>query len=284
MPRVTIEFYKPVVENEDQISFADSLDLIAQMNTAQRIRGAPDPAGIFSLQRNGGEFVGDAARIRMEDLPRVADVATGQLHDLNVGAREGLSEEIHFLYDATIDVIAVQKKLLMRASALRDLISDLTGNLIQFQIILRRDAWERFQRMPLVKKVSFKLARPQDVAGHRRPSLRRMFQEIAEFNGVSAKIEVSVERERDRSLNLESVREVVTSYREREGDFEALSITGAIRDEEGETPETIDFIKERLQYVEEVPRRGRRLDPDGCRLALRRGIRAHREYLRRYRE
>jgi hypothetical protein len=284
MSRITIEFYKPVVVNDDDESFGDVLGTIAQMNIPQRIRGAPDPAGIFGLAQNGDDFSGEAARVRMEDLPRAVDIATGRFHDLNVRDHEGLSEEIHFLYDAGIDVIAIQRKLHMRASALRDLISDLAQTQVDFQIILRRDAWERFQQMPLIKKVSFKLARPLDLTGQPLPSLMRVFQEMDEFNGVSAKVEISVDRERNRGLNLDSVTQLVRSFRERADDFEAFSITGAIRDEEGTKPETVDFINGSLQHIEDVERRGRRLDPDGCRLALRRGIRANRAYLRRYTE
>jgi hypothetical protein len=282
MPRVTAEFYKPVVADGDE-PFADVLERIARLNSVQRIRGAPDPAGIFALSRTTGDFVGEAARVRMEDLPRIVDLQTGDRSDLDMSSQQGLGEEIHFLYDSTIDVIAVQKRLHMRASALRDLISDLGQRRIDFEIVLREDAWERFQRMPLVKKIYFKLARPQDVAAQRRrPSLRRVFQEINEFDGVMAKVEISVQRQR-RGLTLGSVRAMIESYRENPDDFEALSITGAVRDGSEETVETVDFIKGRLQYAEEVERRGRRLNPAGCRLVLGRGIRTYRAYLRRYR-
>ena len=284
MPRITIEFYKPSVGGDNPQPFSNVLESIAQMNPRQRVRGAPDPAGIFTLQRNGDEFVGEAARIRMEDLPRVANIGTGQRHDVDVQEREGLSEEIHFLYDSALDVVAVQKRLHMRASALKELISDLAESPLDFHIILRRDAWERFQQMGMVRKIYFKLARPQDLAGQRRPSLRRVLEEMDEFNGVSAKVQISVERERNRGLNLDSVRELVADFRARAGDFDALSITGAIRGGDDEGSETVDFVTGRLQHTDEVPLRGRRLDPNGCRLALRRGLRAHRAYLHAYRE
>jgi hypothetical protein len=148
MPRVTAEFYKPVVADGNG-SFADVLDRIAGLNSVQRIRGAPDPAGIFALGRTGGDFVGEAARVRMEDLPRIVDLQTGDRSELDMSAQQGLGEEIHFLYDSATDVIAVQKRLHLRASALRDLISDLGQCRIEFDIVLRQDAWERFQRMPL---------------------------------------------------------------------------------------------------------------------------------------
>jgi hypothetical protein len=220
----------------------------------------------------------------MEDLPRVVNTVTAQRHDIEVRDREGLSEEIHFAYDAELDVIAVQKKGQMRASTLRDLIADLTEQSVGFGLILRQDAWERFQRMELVKKIYFKLARPVDLAGQRQPSLMRVFQELDEFGGVSAKVEISVGRARSRWLSLNSVRQVVSGYSRRESNFGALVVTGMARDEDAEGLETVDFVHGRLIYSDQVERRGRRLDPDGCRAALRRGLRQHRAYLRRYRE
>jgi hypothetical protein len=254
------------------------------MHPVDRIRRGPDPAAVLSLTHGGNECLGEAARIRMEDLPSIVDIATGRRHNLNVQAQEGLSEEIHFLYDDGVDIIAIQRKLHLRASALERLLADLANVHLEFQIVLREDALRRFQRMGLVKKIYFKLARPNDIDSQRRPALRRVFREMDEFNGVSAKVEISIGRHRDRGLRLRAIREVIEAFRESSDDFRALSITGAIG-EEGEPEErseTIDFIKGRLRHVEDVPRAGRRLDAERCRLALRRAIRENRAYLQRY--
>lgn len=287
MPAFKIEFYKPRVVNPRGVSFADLLDRIVAMNAVERIRGGNDPAAVLTLHHQGQEYVGEAARIRMEDLPTVIDTANGNRHDLNVGANEGLGEEIHFLYDAPLDVLAVQSKLHFRASALEQLISDLTHTGINLHIILRSDAWERFQRMDSVTKVSFTLARPQDIHGQ-RPAVMRVFREIDEFDGVSAMVEITVGRKRNRFLSMEAVQRLVADFRAQGAEFKDLSITGAIREAEAEEDavrrDTIDFLKERLQVEYQVERRGRgrRLDVEGCRLALRRGLRENREYLRRY--
>jgi hypothetical protein len=283
MPLINIEFYQPTVESDNGLTFADVLTRVEGMSIAQRLRTDFDPAGIFSLARNGDEFDGEAARIRMEDLPRIVNLTTGQRHDLNVRPREGLSEEIHFIYDATVDVIAVQVKRQMRASALRGLLADLTQQPIDFNIILREDALQRFQHMRLVKKIFFKIARPQDLQGQVPPPLLQVFRELDEFNGVAAKIEISVERARNRWLSMDAIRGILDRFRARNADFDALSITGLLQEEGIERQETIDFVHEHLRHTEEVERHGRRLAPEGCRVALRRAIRAHRPYLRRLR-
>jgi hypothetical protein len=66
MPPINIEFYKPVVEGDNAPPFTDLLAQVAGMGVAQRIRTDYDPAGIFGLAREGNEFVGEAARIRMK--------------------------------------------------------------------------------------------------------------------------------------------------------------------------------------------------------------------------
>jgi hypothetical protein len=288
MPRFTVEFYKPHVLNPGQVTFADALDQIIGLEAPRRIRRGDDPAAILSLGRDGNQFVGEAARIRMEDLPRIINTDTGNMHDLDMGDREGLGEGIHFLYDSDLDVIAIQHIGHFRAGALERLIADLTDTSLDFHVILTENAWERFQRMDFVTKINFKLARPHDLRGQPRPALNRVFQEIDEFNGVSARIEVTVGRVRRRGLNMGAVRRIVQAFRGQPDTFKSLSITGAIREAEepdaATHPGVVDFIKERLLYSQEVERggRGRRLDAEGCRVALRRAVREHREHLRRH--
>lgn len=289
MPKFNVEFYKPRILDHDGPSFSAILDQIINRNVVDRIRRGSDPAAILALQHEGNEFLGEAARIRMDDLPSVIDVASGDRHDLNVEDHEGLGEEIHFLYDADLDVIAVQNRGHFRAGALGHLIGDLATCTVDFHVILAEGAWEKFQRMDFVTKINFKLARPRDLQGQPRPAVSRVLREIDEFDGVSAKMEITTERVQHHWLNMAAVRQMVEAYRGQEGTFKSLSITGAIREADEPNaamhPGVVDFIKERLLYTQEVNRRGRgrRLDVEGCRVALRRAIREHREHLRRHR-
>jgi hypothetical protein len=90
VPAFNVEFYKPQLVNARGVSFSDLLDRIAAMNAVDCIRRGNDPAAILALQRQQHEFIGEAARIKMEDLPSVIDTANGNRHDLNVGVHEGL--------------------------------------------------------------------------------------------------------------------------------------------------------------------------------------------------
>lgn len=286
MPKLNVEFYKPRVDvnpGEPPVAFVDVLQQIAGMNVRQRIRGGLDPAAILSLDQRGAEFTGEAARIRTEDLPSVVHTATGRRHNLEIDVQEGLGEEIHFLYDSGVDVIAVQRKGHFRATALEHLLSDLANANVRFDIILREDAWQQFENMDIVKKFYFKLARPQDLVGRARQPLLRVLRVIDEFNGISAKVEISVGRS-DRRLRPNPIREIVDAYNASRDNFTALSITGAIRAQDGDLHvETVDLIHGKLTFTANVERHGRRLDAEGCRLALREAIRENREYLRRFR-
>jgi len=287
MPKLNVEFYKPRVHvnpGEPAVSFIDVLQRIAAMPLRDRIRGGIDPAAILTLDEHHGEYTGESARIRTEDLPSVINTATGNRHNLDIDAQEGLGEEIHFLYDSGLDVITVQRKGHLRASALENLLSDLAHIDVRFEIILREGAWQRFERMEMVKKVYFKLARPQDLGGQRRQPLLTVLGMMEDFNGVSAKVEISVGRARDGRLRRNPVREVIDSFNALRDNFKALSITGAMREDNGNMHvETVDFIQEKLMFTTDVQRRGRRLNAEGCRLALREAIRENRDYLRRYR-
>src|SRR5712692_9950681 len=138
MPKFNAEFYKPKVyvnPGMPEVSFEEVLQRIAAMTPRQRIRGGIDPAAILSLHQHHAEYDGEAARIRIEDLPTVVNTATGNRHNLDIDAQEGLGEEIHFLYDSGLDVIVIQRKGHFRASALENLLSDLSRNNVSFEII-----------------------------------------------------------------------------------------------------------------------------------------------------
>ena len=259
------------------------------MHLRDRIRTGDDPAVILNVVRHGHEYLGEAARIRMEDLPSVIDSTTGGRHDLNVANNEGLGEEIHFLYDAGLDVLAVQIKGHFRPGALAKLIGDLTHVSVDFHVILREDAWQRFRNIDLITKINFTLARPHDLRGQLAPSVMGAIRQIDEYNGVVAKIEISVGRERRTTLNRNIVTQLIGARNDLGESLKDLSITGTTHRVDGaDAPthlDTVDFIKERLIERADVEGRGRsrRLDADGCRLALRRGVRTHQDHLRRYR-
>lgn len=283
MPRVTVEFYKPSVLCDPPRTFESLLDQILGLNPVERIRRTEDPAGIFDFQKQGASFEGQAARIRMQELPTVVDIRTARQHDLDVRDAEGLSEAAHFLYEVDLDVLVVQRTREIRASAVARLVWDLTDASILLKPVLKEDAWRRFQKMPLVKKIKFKLARPANVDQERRPALMRVLHEIQEFDGVSATIEISVGRTKNRWLNRNMIGEILNGFREGEADFKSLSIMGAIReDNEPDHTEIIDFIADRLQYSDDVRLRDRKLDSEGCKLVLRRAIREHRQYLQTF--
>lgn len=288
MPKFNVEFYRPEVLGNTVTAFSTVLEGIAALSSVARIRVGSDPAVVLTLDRIGNEFIGEAARIRMDDLPSVIDVANGNRHDLRMAEQEGLGEEIHFLYDVGLNVIAIQNKGHFRASALAILLGDLSGTGLYFQPILARDASDRFNRMTLIKKINFKLARPHELGRSRMPSLVAAIRMIDEFSGVNAKIEINVGREQALGLSRDAIRGLLSVFERAAQPFKSLSITGAIQNAEAQgttaQSEVIDFIKERLSFTTDVDRRGRgrRLDAEGCRVALRRAIRERRADLRGY--
>src|SRR5438045_339628 len=86
MPKFNVEFYKPNVQvnpGDPAVNFGDVLGRIAAMTPRQRIRAGLDPAVVLVLEQQGVEYVGEAARIRTEELPSVVHTATGSRHSLN---------------------------------------------------------------------------------------------------------------------------------------------------------------------------------------------------------
>jgi hypothetical protein len=287
MPPITIEFYKPAIGANGDESFAEVLDDLINLKPGERIRKGDDPAGLFALERVHTKqeqyYFGEAARIRMDDLPQVVNRTTGAKRDLSITDAEGLSEETFFLYNVKLDVLALQKRLSFRSSTLRKLMSDLTPQTIAFHLILKQDAWKRFHDMTVIKKLTFKVARPKQHVGERNEAVLRVIDELDDFNAVSAKIEITSGRSKKRSLLLEKISSVVQDFNTRPEDYRMLRITGS-EDKAQEDVEVVDFFKEALDFTDEVTKKGRRLDRESCRTALRRAIRENSNYLKKYAE
>jgi hypothetical protein len=257
MATIWIEFFRPTVSGG---TFVEVMKAIKQMPKAQRVRKNPETMGIFSTGRKDHQFWGEAAKIRTPDLPVV------------------------FVYDSRLDVIAIQKSQMLRAFALQNFLSELTSTPISFRPILRQDAWDRFQKMPLVTKINFKLHRPRKRSVS-SPAVERALGHLEDFGGVVVDVEISVGSHRNRNLNIDTVWKVLDVFKSRPEDFERLRITGVIDSTGGWKSGTIDFIKDTLRHRDDDVRynsSGRRLDLQGCRLALKKALSIHRTYLQRY--
>jgi hypothetical protein len=78
----------------------------------------------------------------------VIDIATGNQHDLEMLDAEGLGEQVHFLYDSTLNVIAVQKNCISAPLHCR-IFGHLGGHPLDFQLIVTEGIKQVFRKSAL---------------------------------------------------------------------------------------------------------------------------------------
>ena len=146
--------------------------------------------------------------------------------------------------------------------------------------------FRQLRKSGVARKIRFKLAIPQELEKRNyKPAVGRVIDELREFNGIDAEIQISMGRTRKDELDMDPIQDVVDYYELEPDVFKSLHIEGKLEQSEHTEPEVIDFIKEVLRYKDEdvtYISGARRLDPESCKQAIRRGISKHASYLAKY--
>jgi hypothetical protein len=282
MPRVKITFWKPRIGQGTFFDLQEVLEELAGKAAQDRMvnRGPEYTDYLVSAQTQGGSVVGSAARIRMENLPERMNATTGEVGQLSLQVQEGLAEEAFFLYDSGLQVLLLQQNNFFRASTFEHLIGDLAElEDLWLEPVIRKDAWDRFDRMQRIASFDFKLTdlshRPD--VGNTLPSLGDMLDHAnSDMNAITAELRLGVGRRRNEGLARGAVRNLVRVL-SRDG-VSALAVRGNLLDT-GKSEE-IDFLRERLVFTGEVEYSGRRLDVEQCQLLLKSALREQATYLR----
>lgn len=284
MPKITISFWKPRTGQGDFFDMQQVLAELAGRTAQQRMvsRGPQYTDYLVSANTDGESLVGSAARIRMENLPERMNALTGEIGELDLANQEGLAEEAFFLYDSGMQVLLVQQSNFFRPSAFQHLIADL-AQLDDFWLepVIRRDAWERFDRLERIASFDFKLTdlshRP-DVGNPFFRSLGEMLDQAnSDVNAITAELRLGVGRRRNEGLVRETIRKLA---RVLSGGEHVSAVT--VRGNQVDTgkSEEIDFLLERLVFSGEVEYSGRRLDGEQCRHLLSKALHEQTTYLR----
>lgn len=288
MPRVVVDFWDPLDLNGAAYDLLPLCQQASHLQVRARMkdRGAEYTDYLVEVHAEHGRAEGVAARIRKENLPDKANLQTGDVTPLDLLANEGVAEKVHFLFDRQLQVFLAQRNRFMRAGAVIDLICevlDLRLDTVDLQPKLRQDAWNRFNRMDRIGKLELKLRGPEHHPDFSQtiPSMNRFLDDAGEtINAHSVTLTMSMERARRESLNVPVTRRLVQAARRaigRDREVEKLVVSGGTADAGSEI---VDFIRDRLVFLGEVPYDGRHLDGNQCRQLLRRALEEHRPYLR----
>ena len=281
MPWLNVDFWH-ILQDADNEHF-DFLTLLRQLSDLpanQRLldRGVEYSDFLEVPQFQEGQVFAEATRGRKVNLPGRLNVVTGVRGDLGVYRDEAVDEAVHFLYDGNLRVLATQRQVMFRASAVGDLLRTLGNANFHLSAVLRQDKWNRVNRMENIGKIEIGLQGPDhhpDFSGV-MPSLNQMMDESAErMNAIAAELTLTMKHSR-RSLNASRIKGLVNRLR-RQDNLDKLKVSG--KAEGAERAEIVDFMNDRLVFSERVEYRGRNVSAQQCQQILRRAMDHNRVYL-----
>jgi hypothetical protein len=239
---------------------------------------------LHNVRTRGPLLLGEIVKAKMTDLPDKVSRTTGVPVALGLRADEGIGRHAHFLYDGGIRTLLLQRDREVRHPAFREGVAVPANTDFILALIFKQDALQRLDRMRVLRKLSFKVARPQNADAFRGidASAGYAIDLLSEHDGLFIDIDISVGRRKDVSLSRQAVLRVARGLFGRRG-AEVRKVVVSGREEPGASTEMIDLFEDRLIYKGAADYQGRTLAPRECERILLEAHREHREYLQNYR-
>lgn len=286
MPRsLTIDFFKTEDLNGGTLDIGELITRAFGFPVRERLVDFGDSFVLLNNVRQAGHLVlGDVVRAKTTDLPDRVSRTTGIPADLGLNADEGIGRQAAFLYDCERTSLLLQRDREVGSSAFREGVSRPANAEFNLSLIFKQDALQRLNRMQVVRKVSFKVARPQNPEAFREidPSAGHAIDMLNETGGLFIDIDISVGKSKAVSLARQAALRFARGLFGRRGE-EVQRVIVSGREEPGAATEIIDMLEDRLVYKSAENPRRRRLSPEDRERILRAAHREHSDYLQNYR-
>jgi Family of unknown function (DUF6731) len=286
LPRtIKIDFYKTEDANGDNLDITPTiLQAYALDFPARRVDFGDSFVCLYSARRHRGRLLGEVLKTKMTELPDKVSRNTGRLQALGLAADEGIGHRAHFLYDSANAILLFQRDREVRPPAFVHSVSNPTNQHFALSLIFKANALERLDRMRIVRKITFKVARPDDRVALRNldPSAGHAIDILNGLGGRQIEIDVSVGRAKLAGLERQpALRAIRSLFQRRDEEVEKVIVSG--RETPDGATEMIDLLEDRLVFQTEVNLRGRELDRRDCDNALLTAYDENVAYLRGYR-
>lgn len=157
----SVDFFCPRLPQGSQLSVSELLRSFLDSGHGPIKQMGEELFEVRGFFENHGLLFGEFAKIRMDRLPSVGATG-GQERRVQLADDEGILEKNFFLYDPNRNILAFQVDFhASRASRLAVYLSEIAGETVAFDPIVKRDAAERLMRdevEPL--KMDLHFARP----------------------------------------------------------------------------------------------------------------------------
>jgi len=286
VPRfVRIDFYKTEDVDGHAVDIQDAIGQAFALPVGQRRVDFGDSfLLIHNVRRRGHLVLGEVVKVRMTDLPDKVSRTTGVAADLGLEADEGIGRRAHFLYDGNRSALLLQRDKEVRHPAFREGVARPVDADFHLSLVFKPNALERLNRMRVLRKLSFRVARTENPEALREIDLSaaHAIDLLNEHQGQLVDISISVGKSRRASLARQSVLRVARGLFGFRGE-EVRRVVVSGREEEGASTEILDMFEDRLVYEARIDDRGRRLDPNQCEALLMTAHGEHANYLGNYR-
>lgn len=250
------DFYQVVMSDLEPRTFESVLDEAnALVGAARTFDNGEYHVRLVELTQQQGHFRGDIARIRMNDIPEKMRLS-GEREILDLEDDQGLGEIASFIYNPQLRVLVLMRnRFAVTATGFANYFQNLGhihGDLV-LEHILEADAYQRLARMNIAHKVEVGIAAPGNGAIFDNLGLRP--QTMAELINVAPKVRmdftISMDRERNLTLPLRAVRNMVTTFtRDHAGEVVKLIVTGKENPEQ--RLDAVDLLVEVMTEKESV--------------------------------
>src|ERR1700686_171518 len=283
MVKVHIDFWHVFDSNGDPLDAAAILEQLIEMPAAKRLHKRDSEVSdyIEVTERKGNQVFGFVARVRTAGFPGRFNLKTAKRQELDIGVDEGIDEVAHFLYDTELQTFVTQRNRLVRPSTIEDLIAETTGVPITLNPVLRKDKWDRFDKMEILGSFTFRVRGPihhPDFSGVSEPLEKLLDEAQNTINAEVFELKLGSGRTRSHSLNLDVLRRLMRRIRAKDDNIEKLRVTGREKDQRRQ--DAIDFIRDRLVFSAKTEYSDRVLGSETCLGILRRAIQEQRQYLK----
>lgn len=159
---LNFDFFRVVHQKGCKVTFEKALLEIHKLTGKARVHHNGDyPVRLQTLGKHQDTYIGDIARIRMNDIPDKLKLS-GEREEIELDDDQGLGEISSFLYHAETSVlILLRNRNAVSLSAFSEYMSakqSLHG--VKYDLILQEEAYERLNKFKRIGRVDLEVAAP----------------------------------------------------------------------------------------------------------------------------
>lgn len=230
---INYDFFQVIMPPDVPSDFGTTLRRISALKGAAILDYTEEyPVRLHSLKATETDFLGDMARIRMNDIPPKMKLS-GETESLGLEEDQGLGEIASFIYHPKTNILLMMRNRnavsISRFCRYIETMAEIQG--LEFRHVSRSEVFKRIQRLVKIKRFDLKLAAPGNAKIFRELGISTgdMIDLMGSSPHVWLTMSFSTGHERNLSLTKKTVEKIASKLQTRKPEKEeniSLVITG----------------------------------------------------------